>query len=143
MSEYQKGSAEYRQERLKEIVQDLHEGSNIKAVRKRFAELIRNVSPEEIAQMEQALIAEGVPVEQVQKVCDVHVQVFEQALGRQRKSRVLSGHPVHTYLEENKAVRKVLKKIRPLLRQVSRGARTEEFEKELEQLKRIEIHYQR
>jgi len=76
MSEYQKGSAEYRQERLKEIVQDLHEGSNIKAVRKRFAELIRNVSPEEIAQMEQALIAEGVPVEQVQKVCDVHVQVL-------------------------------------------------------------------
>ena len=143
MSEYQKGSAEYRQERLKEIVQDLHEGSNIKAVRKRFAELIRNVSPEEIAQMEQALIAEGVPVEQVQKVCDVHVQVFEQALGRQRKSRVLSGHPVHTYLEENKAVRKVLKRIRPLLRQISRGARTEEFEKELEQLKRIEIHYQR
>jgi DUF438 domain-containing protein len=143
MSEYQKGSAEYRRERLKEIVQDLHEGSDTKAVRKRFAELIRNVSPEEIAQMEQALIAEGVPVEQVQKVCDVHVQVFEQALGRQRKSRVLPGHPVHTYLEENKAVRKVLKRIRPLLRQISRGARTEEFEKELEQLKRIEIHYQR
>jgi DUF438 domain-containing protein len=143
MSGYQKGSAEYRQERLKEIVQDLHEGSDIKAVRKRFAELIRNVSPEEIAQMEQSLIAEGVPVEQVQKVCDVHVQVFEQALGRQRKSRVLPGHPVHTYLEENKAARKVLKRIRPLLRQVSRGARTEEFEKELEQLKKIEIHYQR
>ncbi len=143
MSEYQKGSAGYRQERLKEIVQDLHEGSDIKAVRKRFAELIRNVSPEEIAQMEQSLIAEGVPVEQVQKVCDVHVQVFEQALGRQRKSRVLPGHPVHTYLEENKAARKVLKRIRPLLRQVSRGARTEEFEKELEQLKKIEIHYQR
>ena len=143
MSEYQKGSAEYRQERLKEIVQDLHEGSDIKAVRKRFAELIRNVSPEEIAQMEQALIAEGVPVEQVQKVCDVHVQVFEQALGRQRKSRVLPGHPVHTYLEENKTARKVLKRIRPLLRQVSRGARAEELEKELEQLKKIEIHYQR
>jgi len=143
VSGYQKGSAEYRQERLKEIVQDLHEGSDIKAVRKRFAELIRNVSPEEIAQAEQALIAGGVPVEQVQKVCDVHVEVFEQALGRQRKSRVLPGHPVHTYREENKAVRKVLKRIRPLLRQVSRGARAEEFEKELEQLKRIEIHYRR
>ncbi len=143
MSEYQKGSGEYRQQQLKEIVQDLHEGSDIKAVRKRFAELIRNVSPEEIAQMEQSLIAEGVPVEQVQKVCDVHVQVFEQALGRQQKSKVLPGHPVHTYLEENKAARKLLKRIRPLLRQVPRGARTEEFEKELEQLRKIEIHYQR
>jgi DUF438 domain-containing protein len=143
MSEYHKGSAEYRQTQLKEIVQDLHVGSDIKVVQKRFAELIRNVSPEEIAQMEQSLIAEGVPVEQVQKVCDVHVQVFEQALGRQRKSKALPGHPVHTYLEENKAARKLLKKIRPLLRQVPRGTRTEEFEKELEQLKKIEIHYQR
>ena len=30
MSELQKGSGEYRQQRLKEIVKDLHEGSDIK-----------------------------------------------------------------------------------------------------------------
>jgi len=143
MSEVHTGSAEYRQQQLKEIVKDLHEGSDIKAVRKRFAQLIRNVSPEEIAQMEQALIAEGVPVEQVQKVCDVHVQVFEQALERRKKTKVLSGHPVHTYLQENIALRKILRRIRPLLKQVPRGARTEEFEKELEDLKDIEIHYRR
>jgi DUF438 domain-containing protein len=93
--------------------------------------------------MEQALIAEGVPVEQVQKVCDVHVQVFEQALERQRKSRVMPGHPVHTYLQENRALRKILKGLRPLLRQVPRGARVEEFRNALERLKDIEIHYRR
>ena len=65
MSE-EKASTEQRQEQLKRIVRELHEGSDIKGVRRRFAELIRNVSPEEIAQMEQSLIAEGVPVEQVQ-----------------------------------------------------------------------------
>jgi DUF438 domain-containing protein len=143
MSEVQRGSTEYRQQQLKEIVKDLHEGSDIKAVQKRFAELIRNVSPEEIAQMEQALIAEGVPVEQVQKVCDVHVQVFEQALERQKKSKVLPGHPVHTYLQENKALRKILKRTRPLLKQVPRGARREEFQRVLEELKAIEVHYRR
>jgi DUF438 domain-containing protein len=143
MSEVQKGSAEYRQQQLKEIVKDLHEGSDIKAVRKRFAELIRNVSPEEIAQMEQSLIAEGVPVEQVQKVCDVHVQVFEQALGRQKKSKVLPGHPVHTFLQENKALRKILKRMRPLLKQVPRGVRGEEFLRVLEELRGVEIHYRR
>jgi hypothetical protein len=143
MSDLQRGSAEYRQQQLKEIVKDLHEGSDIKAVQKRFAGLIRNVSPEEIARMEQALIAEGVPVEQVQKVCDVHVQVFEQALERQRKSRVMPGHPVHTYLQENRALRKILKGLRPLLRQVPRGARVEEFRNALERLKDIEIHYRR
>ena len=53
---------ESRREKLKEIVRDLHEGTDIKSVQKRFAELIRNVSPQEIAEMEQALIEEGVPV---------------------------------------------------------------------------------
>jgi len=143
MSEVQKGSAEYRQQQLKEIVKDLHEGSDIKSVQKRFAGLIRNVSPEEIAQMEQSLIAEGVPVEQVQKVCDVHVQVFEQALGRRKKSKVLPGHPVHTFLQENKALRKILKRMRPLLKQVPRGVRRGEFETALAELKEIEIHYRR
>ena len=79
MSEFLEGTSRDREQRLKEIVKDLHEGSDIKVVRKRFADLIRNVSPEEIAAMEQALIAEGVPVLQVQKLCDVHVQVFEEA----------------------------------------------------------------
>jgi DUF438 domain-containing protein len=143
MSEIQSGSAEYRQRQLKEIVKDLHEGSDVKAVQKRFARLIRNVSPEEIARMEQALIADGVPVEQVQKVCDIHVQVFEQALQRQKKSKVLPGHPVHTYLQENRALRKILKRVRPLLKQVPRGVRREEFQRVLAELKGIEIHYRR
>jgi DUF438 domain-containing protein len=143
MSEVQKGMPEYRRQQLKEIVKDLHEGSDIKAVQRRFADLIRNVSPEEIAEMEQGLIAEGVPVEQVQKVCDVHVQVFEQALERQKKTKVLPGHPVHTFLQENRALRKILRRIRPLMKQAQRGVRKEEFERELEELEKIEIHYQR
>jgi hypothetical protein len=143
MSEVQRGSAEYRQNQLKQIVKDLHEGSDVKAVQKRFAELIRNVSPEEIARMEQSLIAEGVPVEQVQKVCDVHVQVFEQALERRKKTKVLPGHPVHTYTQENRALRKILKRMRSLLKQVPRGARREAFQKALAELKDVEIHYRR
>ena len=143
MSEIRRDDAEYRQQQLKEIVKDLHEGSDIKAVQKRFAQLIRNVSPEEIAQMEQALITEGVPVDQVQKICDVHVQVFEQALERRKKTKVLPGHPVHTYLQENKALRRILKRLRPLLKQVPRGARSREFEAVLEELKDVEIHYRR
>jgi DUF438 domain-containing protein len=143
MSEVQKGTAEYRRQQLAEIVKDLHEGSDISAVQKRFADLIRNVSPEEIAEMEQGLIAAGVPVEQVQKVCDVHVQVFEQALERQKKTKVLPGHPVHTYLQENRALRKILRRMRPLMKQVQRDARIEEFQRALEELKKIEIHYRR
>ena len=141
MSERQKNGD--RQEKLREIVKDLHEGSDIGGVRKRFAALIRDVSPQEIAEMEQALIAEGVPVEQVQQVCDVHVQVFEQALGRQKRQKTLPGHPVHTFREENRAARRLCRKIQRLIRAVSNGRKKQEFERELQQLREIEIHYQR
>ncbi len=118
MSEVQQGGSEYRQQQLKQIVKDLHEGSDIKAVQRRFARLIRNVSPEEIARI-------------------------EQALQRQKRSKVLPGHPVHTYLQENKALRRILKRMRPLLKQVPRGTRREELQGVLEDLKDIEIHYRR
>ncbi len=143
MSELQKGSSEYRQQQLKEIVKDLHEGSDIATAQKRFAKLIRNISPEEIAHLEQSLIAEGVPVEQIQKVCDVHVAVFENALKRQKKSKTLPGHPVHTYRQENKSLRKIIKRMRKLMRKVSRGAQWQEFATLLEELKKVNLHYQR
>ncbi len=132
-----------RQQRLKEIVRELHEGSDVAGVRRRFADLIRDVSPEEIAAMEQALIDEGVPVEQVQKVCDVHVEVFQQALQKQRRARVLPGHPVHTYREENKAVRKILRGVRRAARAASRGRRSHDFEQQLGRLNEIETHFRR
>ncbi len=132
-----------RQSKLREIVEDLNEGSDIASVRKKFADLIRDVSPQEIAEMEQALIAEGVPVEQLQKVCDVHVQVFEQALERQKRQKTLPGHPVHTFREENRAARRICKRIQRLIRPVSKGKKREEFERELQEIKKIEIHYTR
>lgn len=132
-----------RQEKLKEIVKELHEGSDIKAVQRRFADLIKDVSPQEIAEMEQGLIAEGIPVEQVQKVCDVHVKVFEETLGKQKKSKTMPGHPVHTYLKENRAAKKIIRSLRRLLKKVSKGQKVDEFEKELSRLKGIETHYQR
>ncbi len=141
MNENQKNGD--RQEKLREIVKDLHEGSDIGGVRKRFADLIRDVSPQEIADMEQALIAEGVPVEQVQKVCDVHVQVFEQALGRQKRQKTLPGHPVHTFRQENRTARRLCRKIQGLIRAVSKGRKRQEFERKLQQLKEIETHYRR
>ena len=134
---------EEKQAKLKEIVKDLHEGRDIGSAKKKFAVLIRDVTPREIAHMEQALIAEGVPPEQVQKVCDIHVQVFQKALEKQKKTKALLGHPVHTYQEENKALRRILRKMKKLLRSAAKGKSSSDFEKVLEQLAEIEIHYRR
>ena len=134
---------EEKQKILKEIVTNLHEGSNIKDVQKQFKDIIKNVSPEEIASMEQSLIDEGVPVEHVQSLCDVHVKVFEDTLEKQKTGKALPGHPVHTYKAENKYLKTLIKRIKKDVRKVVKGGDRDVFETTLTELKEVEIHYQR
>lgn len=130
-----------RQNQLKSIVMEIHAGKDPKEVKKKFDKLIRNVSPEEIAEMEQGLIQEGVPVEQVQSLCDVHVQVFKSAIEDAPKGKILPGHPVHSYKEENKAARKYARALLRESRKINRkGNRFTDAMKDMEAL---EIHYRR
>lgn len=142
MSEMIRNNKE-KQKILKEIVTNLHEGSNIKNVQKRFKDIIKNVSPEEIAAMEQSLIDEGVPVEHVQSLCDVHVKVFEDTLEKQKTGKAIPGHPVHTYKAENKHLRVLIKGIKREVKKVVKGKDRKSFETILTELKEVEIHYQR
>ena len=50
-----------RQEKLKALIMDLHAGKSVAEVKEAFAELLGDVGSEEIAEMEQNLIAEGLP----------------------------------------------------------------------------------
>ena len=43
----------------------------------KFEETFQGVSTAEISEMEQALIAEGMPVEEIQRLCDVHASLFK------------------------------------------------------------------
>jgi len=99
-----------KQEKLKQIIGQLHDGKSVKDVKKEFSKLIKNVSAEEISDMENSLITGGVSAEEVQRLCDVHVEVFKQSLKKQKKQNKLPGHPAHTYIEENKEAKKRAKK---------------------------------
>lgn len=85
--------ADMKKEILKGIIRDLHRGGDVDALRKRFAELVRDVSGGEIAAMEQELMAEGLPEEEIKKLCDVHVQVFKDSLEEHPESAFVPGHP--------------------------------------------------
>jgi len=101
-------SREYRQQELKKIIRDLHDGKPLAEVKQRFTTLIKDIGPAEIAALEQALIREGLPEEQIKKLCDVHVQVFRDALDDQRQADAIPGHPVHTFRQENVAIEKLI-----------------------------------
>jgi DUF438 domain-containing protein len=106
------GNDEAKREELKRIIGRLHDGESVGRVKKDFDVLVKDVSAEEIAAMEQALMKEGLPPEEIQKLCEVHVAVFEQSLDKQGKPDKVSGHPVHTFMAENDAARASLKRLR-------------------------------
>jgi len=96
MSEYI-NNRQHRQEVLKRLIRELHEGQDLEKVKQEFRELVRDVSATEISQMEEALIAEGLPRDQIKALCDVHGQVFRESLDKQVPPEMTPGHPVHTF----------------------------------------------
>ena len=107
MGEYIRNK-EQRQETLKGVIKRLHRGEPVEAVKADFAQLLRDVGPSEIAEIEQALIAEGLPEAEVKRLCDVHVAVFRESLDRQAPPQERPGHPIHTFRAENDAAEAVL-----------------------------------
>jgi len=100
--------AKTRKEVLKDIIRDLHRGGDVEALKKRFAELVHDVSGAEIGAMEQELISEGMPEEEIRGLCDIHVKIFEDALRVQPAAQTVPGHPLHTLAEENRALEKIV-----------------------------------
>ncbi|MDP1989671.1 MAG: DUF438 domain-containing protein [Syntrophales bacterium] len=143
-------SREQRQELLRGIIKDLHDGLPLADAQKRFNEHFSDVSAGEIAAMEQALIAGGVSQSDVKRLCDVHVQVFKDALDPAAVPSMPEGHPVHTFMLENRASEKLLAKIEAILKNLASPPLAESYAqyrgnltKLLESLAKVDIHYLR
>lgn len=101
-----------RQETLKQLIREIHDGASVEDVKARFAALISGISGSEISEMEQALINEGLPVSEVQRMCDVHAAVFMDSIQPPPPAAEKTpGHPVHTFTAENEALAKLLDEI--------------------------------
>lgn len=114
MSEYINNVSQ-RKEIIKNVLRQLHEGKSIEEVQAEFSNLASQVSYTEIAEIEQMLIQEGTPVEEIQNLCDVHVAFFRDGLDTQVAPETLAGHPVHTYRAENELIQRLLTEIDDLL----------------------------
>lgn len=119
------------------------------SVKQRFRELIKDIDASEISKMEQALIQEGMPDEEVKKLCDVHVQVFKESLEEKDMPLVPEGHPVHTFMLENRAAENIMNKLENICKTIEDGG-SDEFEKYsnnltklITSLRKIDIHFLR
>lgn len=106
---------EHRQKILKELIKELHDGKDFEEVKRRFQEVFEGVAAKEISDLEQSLIAEGMPVEEIQRLCDVHASIFKGSIEEihqdeftGQKPEDTPGHPVHTFKLENKELEKLI-----------------------------------
>ena len=81
-----------RQEILKELLWRLHIGEAPEALVPEFKEKLGDVSPLEIAQIEQELVRAGIPREEIRRLCEVHLALFRESW-RRWSSRSLPGTP--------------------------------------------------
>jgi len=107
MSEYLQNK-EYKRSILRRLIKDLHKGRDFDEVKREFGELVEGVEATEIADMEQQLINEGLPPEELKKLCDVHAALFRDTLEKNKSTELVPGHPLYILKHENDAAKKVL-----------------------------------
>ncbi len=148
MSEYI-NNRQMRQKTIKDIIRQLHEGKTVDEVKTQFEEVFHGVSATEISEAEGALIAEGLPVEEVQKLCDVHAAVFKgsiEEIHQPEQPALIPGHPVHVMVRENKKISHILEKeIRPFLSltAIDDPGAVKQLKAGVDQLKDLSIHYKK
>ena len=77
-------SPDERMEQLKGYLKRVSAGENLERVRSDFAREFGEVEASEIMKAEQGLMAEGMPLTEVQKLCDLHSALFHGATKEER-----------------------------------------------------------
>jgi PAS domain S-box-containing protein len=125
---------EERKKALKEVLKQLHAGIPPEEVKERFRQLLEEVSPLEIAKIEQELIGEGISREEIQRLCDVHLAVFKEQLEKQKVEEELPS-PINILLEEHRLLQQITRKLISLTDKVQKAESPEAVSEELAQLR--------
>lgn len=135
---------------LKGIIKRLHAGEAPDEVRASLKKLVCQTDYSEVMAMEQELIGDGMPVEEIQGMCDLHSQVTREVLVQLAPPKVLPGHPVDTFRRENEALRQSISRLQQAMNRVLEtaddgdvSAALLEWRQALNELQDVDKHYQR
>ncbi len=117
MSELINNSNE-RKKKLKELILKLHEGGSERVLRKELSASLSKIPYGEVVEVEQELIAEGLPEEEILKLCDAHSAVLQGNIDLSASKDIPQGHPIDVMLHENKELKKLVTSIENLLKDI-------------------------
>ena len=99
------------------MIRLLHAGVPPQEVKEKFRRVLEGISSEEIAKIENDLVKEGMPREEIQRLCDVHLAVFREQLEKQ-KVGIPTGHPISILMEEHKIMLQLAEQLNTLAKKV-------------------------
>ncbi|HAH60305.1 MAG TPA: DUF438 domain-containing protein, partial [Bacteroidales bacterium] len=108
-------NSEKRKAQLKELILKLHQGESQEEVRQELLRTLKNIPYGEVVEVEQELISEGLPEEEVLKLCDAHSAVLQGNIDLSGSKDIPEGHPIEVMKRENEETLKVTAQAKELL----------------------------
>ncbi|MGC8963008.1 MAG: DUF438 domain-containing protein [Candidatus Bipolaricaulaceae bacterium] len=128
----------HRKEALKVILRRLHAGESPEALREEFRRAVGQITPLEIAQIEEELVREGVSPEEIRKLCDLHLALFRESLEKE-EPLAPAWHPIAILMAEHRELLRLV----GLLNQAAAAHNAEEIAHIRQHLLESEKHYLR
>lgn len=107
-----------RKAKLKELILKLHAGESEEKVREELLITLSRIPYGEVVEVEQELISEGLPEEEILKLCDAHSAVLEGRVDLSASKDIPAGHPVDVMIKENAELKQVAARASGLLKRI-------------------------
>ncbi len=139
-----------KRELLKEMILRLHSGEAVDVVRTKLAKLLGEVPYGIVVGVEQELIQEGLPAEEVLQLCDIHGQALKGMISLKDAKSTPEGHPVHTFKMENRMLSNLISRTRNVIDYLANRAKDDELHEIIRELRLllnslsdVDKHYRR
>jgi len=135
---------------MKSLIRRLHSGETEERVKAQLETMLSEADYSDVFLMEVQLIEEGIPAESIQQLCDTHTRVLKKHLDLQETPETMPGHPVNTFVQENRELTRTTGQIRLLMEKLNSMSDEEdaisqmrEIQPLLNNLMDVDKHYRR
>jgi len=107
-----------RIEIMKNLIRQLHNGVSEEQVKHQLETMLDEADYSDVFLMEVQLMQEGISAEKIQELCDTHTRVLKKHLDLRETPETVAGHPVNTFVQENRELMKTTGQIRLLMQKL-------------------------
>lgn len=130
-----------KKQAIKDLIKELHAGASPEEVKEKFKEALGGIGAADISRIEGELIEEGMPAEEVRRLCDVHLAVFKDSLEGATKTLASPGHPIHTLMEEHKILLQFADKLKNVAEKITAAKSFTAAGESIESLNHVAKHF--